>query len=91
MSASCICHVCIINASEVYHISNILKEKERLTVRMGLVQVLGSCSHGHNTVPLCIIPHQNKQIMESLSSNLSNSGSSTNINREREYCQTARK
>ena len=26
-----------------------------------------------------------------LSSNLSNSGSSTNINREREYCQTARK
>ena len=22
------------------------------------------CSHGHNTVPLCIISHQNKQIME---------------------------
>ena len=29
-----------------------------LTVHMGLVQVLGSCSHGHNTVPLCIISHQ---------------------------------
>ena len=25
----------------------------------------GSCSHGHNTLPLCIISHQNKQIMES--------------------------
>ena len=34
-------------------------------VHMGLVQVLGSCSHGHNTVLLCIISHQNKQIMES--------------------------
>ena len=40
---------------------NLLK---RLTVHMGLVQVLGSCSHGQNTVPLCIISHQNKQIME---------------------------
>ena len=29
------------------------------------IQVLGSCSHGHDTVPLCIISHQNKQIMES--------------------------
>ena len=41
---------------------NMLK---RLTVRTGLVEVLGSCSHGHSTVPLCIISHQNKQIMES--------------------------
>ena len=38
---------------------------KRLTVHMGLVQVLGSCSNGHNTVLLCIISHQNKQIMES--------------------------
>ena len=41
---------------------NLLK---KLTVHTGLVQVLGSCSHGHDTVPLCIISHQNKQIMES--------------------------
>ena len=41
---------------------NLLK---RLTVHMGLLQVLGSCSHGHNTMLLCIISHQNKQIMES--------------------------
>ena len=38
---------------------------KRLTVHMGLVQVLRSCSHGHNTVLLCIISQQNKQIMES--------------------------
>ena len=41
---------------------NLLK---KLTVHAGLVQVLRSCSQGHDTVPLCIISHQNKQIMES--------------------------
>ena len=46
---------------------NLLK---RLTVHMGLVQVLGSCSHGHNTQPLCIISHENKHTLLRIFSNI---------------------
>ena len=41
-----------------------------ITVHMGLVQVLGTCSHGHNTLPLCIISHQNKHTLLRIFSNI---------------------
>ena len=41
------------------------KPVNKVDCHIGLVQVLGCCSHGYNTVLLCIISHQNKQIIES--------------------------
>ena len=46
------------------------KPVKRLTVHLGLVQVLGSCSHGHNTLPPCIISHQNKHTLLCIFSNI---------------------
>ena len=43
---------------------------KRLTVHMGLVQVLGSCSHGHNSLSLCITSHQNKHTLLRIFSNI---------------------